>query len=173
MNAPITLYQITGEFLALEDILADASTGTIQDAEVVARWLDELEGNLAAKVERCIRYMQTQQALADAMRAEAKRLQERAAVHEHRIDRLKDALKHAMSAAGTKKIETPAGAVTLAQNGGKQPLALLVPLEQVPDSVCRFEKKIDDEKIREALEAAGGTTEYATLQARGFHIRVK
>jgi hypothetical protein len=174
MNAPMTLYVIDGDFRALEDLLEQAAEGASEaDAAVVSAWLEELHGKLDEKAERCVRYIRTQEAMRDALVSEAERLKARAAVHDNRVKRLKEALRFVMSAAGTKKIETPAGAVSLVANGGKQPVALLVPLDAVPDGVCRFEKKIDDEKIREALEAAGGTTDYATLQARGFHIRVK
>lgn len=183
MNAPYThkldlrsgtLYHITADFLALEDLLEQQSAGgTEADASIVAGWLEELSGKLEHKAEGVIRYVRTQEALRDALIEEAERLRSRAAVHDNRVRALKEAMRAAMAVAGTKKIETPAGVVSIAGNGGKQPVALLVPLEQVPDEVCRLERKIDDEKLRAALEAAGGETHYAVLQARGNHVRIK
>lgn len=173
MNAPVTLYTITQEFIALEDLLEEQAGATEADADVVAGWLAELEGSLASKVERCVRYIRTQEALSQAMTEEAARLRARADVHDNRVKRLKDAMRLAMATAALTKIETPAGAVAVQRNGGKQPVSLLVPLEAVPDDVCRLEKKIDDEKIRAALEAAGGSTDYAVLQERGTHLRIR
>lgn len=127
MHSPsnVTLYTITADFLALEELLEQQSTATDADADVVAKWLEELSGALDSKIDRCIQYVRSQEALATAATEEADRLRARARIHENRVARLKEAIKFVFGIHQIKKVETPHGSVRVQGSGGKQPIEVL------------------------------------------------
>jgi hypothetical protein len=166
-----TLYTIAAEFRALEDLIDEQANATEADLDVVARWMDEQQGALETKLSRCVAWIREQESLAQAREDEAKRLRDLAKVNTNRVSRLKEAIKFIFESQGLKKVETLMGNITLAGNGGKQPVAIDdVPLEAIEP---RFTKVVrDDEKIRAALEAGESLT-FARALPRGSHIRVK
>ena len=166
-----TLYTIAAEFRALEDLIDEQANATEADLDVVARWMDEQQGAFETKLSGCIAWIREQESLGQAREDEAKRLRDLAKVNSNRVARLKEAIKFVFESQGLKKVETPMGNVTLAGNGGKQPVAIDdVPLEAIEP---RFTKVVrDDEKIRAALEAGESLT-FARALPRGCHIRIK
>lgn len=173
MSAP-TLYKITGDWLALGDLLAESETGTIADAAVVAEWLKELGGSLESKIDGCVQFLRIEESIGKAALEESQRLRARAAVHEARVERIKEAMKIALEAAGEKKIETPHGAVWTQANGGKRRIELDRPIDELPKEIVKMVPTLDEEAARAALEAADGNeTSWGRLAPRGTHLRVK
>lgn len=173
-----TLYEITAEFLALEDLLeqqAEAEiNGTEADADVVSRWLEELSGARDSKITRCAQYVLSQEAIEESLRAEARRLSARADVHAGRVRRLKAAMLEAMEVTGIRKVEGIAGCVSVAQNGGKEPMQIDLPPERMPPELVMLVPTIDKEAARAALEQADGkTTTWGRLLPRGKHVRIR
>lgn len=168
-----TLYTIGEEFIALERILEEQPDGATEaDLDTVAHWLEELHGKLEEKLSRCIAYIREQEALSEARLAEAQRLRESAAVPANRVKRLKEAIRFVFETQGLKKIETALGNVTLAGNGGKAPLEVLVPVDQLPDDCKRVVVEPDLDAIRAVL-AKGESVTFARALPRGNHIRIK
>lgn len=102
-------------------------------------------------------------AKADAARNAAKRLKER--LHEY------------MVAKGVTELQGDIFKAAITANGGKEPLTVLVPVEQLDRKWCRITVAPDPEKLRAAAvngeirDDAGGLV--AKLEPRGTHLRFR
>lgn len=169
-----TLYNIAQDFIALEQLIAEEQAGghTEDDLDVVARWFEEMGGALEQKLQRCIAYVREQELLAVAAGSEADRLSEIKRIRENRVKRVKEAIKYVFEVQGLKRVETPLGAVTLAANGGKAPMELLKPVEELPAEHIKWTPTADADGIRARLEK-GETLTFAILKPRGQHVRIQ
>lgn len=175
-----SLYELGEEFEVLEQLLdeaAEAGTADLAVAEIVAKWLTELEGELELKLERCIRYVQSLEALAAARRAESKRLSELAQVCDQRIETMRAGIKALFQRTGHKKVETLLGVVRLKKAGGKRALEVLVPVSQLPESFVVREPEADRGALYEAAllaEELGHRDDFpfARLKPQGVNIEI-
>ena len=80
-------------------------------------------------------------------------------------------MKEAFIAMGMKKLETKRFCVSVAKNGGKQPLDIH---GEVPKEYQKVETVTSDDKdkIREALDA-GTELDFAKLEARGTRLSIR
>jgi hypothetical protein len=168
-----TLYEITADFRALEELLETQAESGEADADVVAHWLEELSGALTDKVDRCVCYIKSQEALESAAKAEAARMQARAAVHAGRVERLKAALRFALDTQGLARVEAPHGTVSIQKNGGQQKMTIPT-IDAVPGAFVKQVPTLDADAARAALEAAPGqAAPWGHLEPRGSHVRVR
>jgi len=171
-----TLFEISQDMQAFDDLLEE-SEGGFDDPEVqeiLAKMGDEIMGDLENKVDNYAAYIQTLTFRAKARKEEAKRLTERAKISENHADRMKDFLKKVLEFNEVKKIDTPRFLVSVAGNGGKQPLECNVLPEDLPDEY-RTEKVTyakNGDAIREAL-LAGKEVAGCRLLERGTSLRIK
>jgi hypothetical protein len=176
MNAPVrnvSIFDIAAEFHALDDLLEQQEgNATIEDADVVAKWLDALEGAFSSKVENYITYLRNQEVLASGLADESKRLRERAAIHANRVKRLKDALMFVMKLRELDHVETKRGTVAIQGNGGKEACEIFAADDVIP---ARFFKKVrDDAAVRAALEAGDEEAKrIARFLPKGQHLSIK
>jgi hypothetical protein len=161
MSAPTaTLYEISGDLAALEDLLTEVG-GELPDEVAEAAidaWLEETGTATREKVDNYCGLIRELESRAAARKAEAKRLKSR--------------LLWFFEAHQLKTLETARFRVTAAQNGGLAPLIISVPLEEVPDEFIEFVRKPMNPMIRELLEA-GERLPFAELGERGKSIRIK
>jgi hypothetical protein len=181
MSAPQTLYAITAEYRALDQLLAEAEEAgqdlsSPEVAEIVTRWWLALDGDLKDKAARCIAVIREQEALSSAAKAEADRLATYAASKAARAARVRDMVHAAMTAAQVKRLDTPLGAVTVAANGGKAPLVVddVDPLmvQAVYPHLVEVKTTINKEAVREVL-ASGLPLPFAAIGERGTHLRIR
>jgi hypothetical protein len=182
MSAPQTLYAITEEYRALDQLLAEAEEAgqdlsSPEVAEIVTRWWLALDGDLTAKAHRCIAVIREQEGLSELAKAEAARLAAYAASKAARAARVRDAVHAAMQVAQVKRLDTPLGAVTVASNGGKAPLVVaddVDPLMVQDDYTDLVEVKasINKAAVRDALEH-GQPLPFAAIGERGTHLRIR
>ena len=113
-------------------------------------------------------------ARAELRKSEARRLMELAQVDENRAKLLKDRLKAFFEVHSLKTVETARYKLSLAKNGGKQPLILddSIPVTQLPEQFQRVSVDPDTAAIRSALER-GELLEFAQLGERGTSLRIK
>ena len=83
-------------------------------------------------------------------------------------------MKWFFNAHNLKTVETARYKLSLAKNGGKQPLILdeSIPVSQLPEQFQKVSIDPDTTAIREALER-GEKLEFAQLGERGTSIRIK
>jgi len=163
-----TLYQLTEEMQALDELLANAENPDSPEIfEAIQRAL-ALQDERERKVDAYCSLIAELTARGAARKAEAERLAENARVQFAAVDRLKKSLLDSFNTLGIKKLETERFTVAVQKNGG------VLPLEITGDVPATFNRVIvspDADKIRAALE----TTElpFAKLSERGSHVRIK
>lgn len=171
-----TLLDITDDLRAIDDLLAECD-GDISDPQImqaIEDWFSELDSNLLQKCDNYAAFITELQSRARTRKEEAERLANRAKIDENHAQFLKHRLLCAMQERGQKKIETNRYRISVANNGGKQPVDIHAP-DRVPRDLCkhipeRYEPDVD--VIRERL-AKGEWVSGATLQDRGRHLRIK
>ncbi len=160
-----TLYEITGQYLELYEMLESADE---VEAKVIMDTLDGMDGELEEKADGYAKIMADLDAEALKFEKEADRLAARAGQLRNRIRMLKERLKAAMILCDRRKFKTGFYSFSICKNGGAAPME--VDETAVPDD---YMKKIPDtSKIREAL-TEGKVLPFAALKERGEHLRIK
>jgi hypothetical protein len=170
---PQTLLDITEDLRALDALLEEFGGDISEPAAeaAVSQWVAELEANLGRKAEGYAALISELDARVEFRRSEARRLAERAKVDERKADWLRHRLLDAMNRTGTPVIETERYRLSVARNGGKQPLDIH---DVVPTDWCRVEvvQQPDKDRIREALEQ-GTHLPFANLMPRGERLVIR
>lgn len=161
-----TLYEITGDYLRLMQMLED---GDEFDAQVFNDTLEGIEGEFEVKADNYARIIKELLAESEKYAAEIGRMQKRQEVLANNADRLKKHLYNSMKLTGKTKFKTDLFSFGIQKNGGKQPMEI-IPGADVPDEFCK--KEPDNAKIREALES-GAELPFAILKERGEHLSIK
>ena len=166
-----TLLEITDNMVVLDDLIQECG-GNMEDPQIedaISTWISEMQDDLDNKVDNYAAFITDLKARSATRKAEADRLAARARTDSSTAAFLANRLKIALTELGIKKLETDRYRVTVAGNGGKQPLDIY---GEVPHefSVVRLEP--DKNKIREALES-GKELDFAILQDRGNRLSIK
>lgn len=171
-----TLYAIGADMEALADLLHEVGGDVSEDDAEAAidRWLEENAHALGDKLDGYGTIIRQFEERAAFRKAEADRLRALAQTDENNVKRLKDRLRWFFETHGIQKQETARFKFSLAANGGKAPLELLVPPEEIPSAwrteVVTYRPETD--AIREALEK-GTELRFARLGERGRHVRLR
>lgn len=170
-----TLFDITADLQALDDLLAEAG-GDVTDPRVdqaVSHWMDELDVDLRTKVDNYAAFIREMEARSAERKAEAQRLQARASADASSATFLKMRLKMALELRGLAKLETARYRVAVSYNGGSLPVLVEaeanIPQEFIREQVIR---DIDKDKLRQALES-GQAIPGARLGARGTRLSIR
>lgn len=171
-----TLYELREDFLNLDVLISE------QPAELDAELALELDRVFAAlaedeanKLESYYRLIRRLEMEASAAKAEAEQYAMAARYRENTVARLKDRLKQHLDATGRTKAATASGKTFAIQtNGGKEPLKIAdgVDVETLPPCFVRVVKSVDTDAVRAALKD-GGEFDWATLEPRGSHLRIR
>ncbi len=163
----MTLYNISGEIQYLRMLAEDPDT----DPQLFADTMEALSLELADKAEGYVVVMKELEAQADMFDKEIERLQERKKALTNNASRMKENLMTSMRSAGLEKLPTEHFKLSIAKNGGLQPLKL-ADISKIPQEFIINEPKADTKKIREAL-AQGEKLDFATLEPRGTHLNIR
>lgn len=165
----MTLYELTGELLELLRMAEDPEV----DEQMLADTMEGIELEIEDKADAYAKVMQELESDADKLKGEIERLQTRKRTIDNNIVRIKKSLKESMEATGKTKFKTDLFSFNIAKNGGKAPLLIDVDVDELPDDMCRLERKPDTEAIREYVEKNGGKVSFAHLCERGTSLRIK
>ena len=113
-----TLYEITGQYLALYEMLESADE---LEMKVITDTLEGMDGELEEKADAYAKIMTELDAEAAKFEKEADRLAERAGQLHSRSKLLKDRLRSAMILCNRKKIKTDLYSFAICKNGGAAP----------------------------------------------------
>lgn len=165
----MTLYELTGEFLELFQLMEDPE----MDEEALRDTLEGMEGEFDAKIDGWCRVVKSLEAEAKALKEEGKRLADRGRAIENRIANMKAFMMQSMQAVG----KTEAGELLKAKitkNGGLAPLVFDegVTPEDVPLIFRKVTVDFDNKAIRDALEE-DQVIGFAHLGERGESLRIK
>jgi hypothetical protein len=159
-----TLYDITGEFLELYELMTDPDC----DEDAIQGSLESLVGELEVKAGGYSKVIKTLEMEQKAAEDVAKAFTEKATVRKNHIKRMKDALLHAMDVAGLNQVAAGDFTIRIQKNGGKEPLKIT---GDVPDNMMRVIMEPDNDRIREYLSEH--EADWAHLEERGRHIVIK
>lgn len=173
-----TLYQISEDLTALEDILTQGD-GEISDDEAglaLEAWFDALGEERDAKIDNYCALIAELTTKASAREVEGNRLMALATTDANAAKRLRDRLKLFLDAHGMTKLETNRFKLTVAKNGGASPL--LIPDEwtsdpsSAPEQFHRRIVQLDKNAIRTAIED-GQDIPGVAIGERGTHLRIR
>ena len=166
------LYEITGELLALQELLENP----LDDEDVLKDTLEAVQGEYEFKLESYCKVIKNLEADIVGIKAEVDRLSGKRKVLENNIDRLKKAMFDSMKATNTPKVKGQLFTVAIQKNGGVIPINYDKNDKNItanlPDHLVNIVKTPNLEAIRELLEA-GKVVDGFTLGERGESIRIK
>lgn len=168
-----TLFAIGDDLEKLNELL-DSVADDAQQQELIAQWFETLGEERDKKLDGYAALITEMTARAELRKSEAKRLQQLAAEDENRARLLKDRLKLFFELHELKAVQTSRYKLSLAKNGGRQPLILdeSVPVTQLPERFQKVSIDPDATAIRDALER-GEKLDFAHLAERGTSLRIK
>jgi hypothetical protein len=171
-----TLLQLGGDESALSELLAELE-GDLTDEETckaIDQWIAENQDNLDKKLDGYCHIITELQARAEVRKKEAQRLAELARQDAASAQRLKDRLKWFMESRGMARLETPLHKLSVAQNGGKQAVRLLVEPEALPEYYQTVKVEANMDAIRNGLEMQRSElAPLAELEPRGTNLRIR
>ena len=141
-----SLYQLTEAYQELLSMALDPET----DPEALADTMEAIDGEIEVKADGYAKVMKELKAIADARKAEAKRLLDGAKSVEANIDRMKSALMTAMKLTGKTKFKTE----LFGYNIQKNPPSLKIDMpDRVPEEfLIPQEPKVDSAAIKKELK---------------------
>jgi hypothetical protein len=173
-----TLLQISDEMRTLDNLVAEiaAEGGDISQVEdTITAWFNEIGEKRDQKVDNYCALVREFELRAKARDEEVQRLQKRVETDLNAAGFLKARLKSFFEEQGIKKIETERYTVSIAKNGGQQPIEYTCDPDQMFDSdhtKCVETWKWDTEKVRADLEA-GKELPFAKFKERGTRLSIR
>ena len=168
-----TLTELSSEVFDLERQL-DQAEGDQAQQETITAYLESTQEAVELKLDRYATFIRELEARANYRNEEAKRLAHLGKVDLDKVEFLKCQLKHFFHSHELSRVETPHFRLSLVQNGGKAPVQVLVPAEDLPE-VFRSQTtvyKADLDGIRASIES-GNAVPGAILREKEHSIRIK
>jgi hypothetical protein len=169
----MSLYGITTDLSHILDRIMESGSDSPEVQAELDATLEGLDAALEEKADDYCGLIRELELRADSRAAEAKRIRALADADANLAHRLKDRLKGAMETTGKLKLSTARFALTVATNGGKQPLEIdPTAIAVMDDALVVVKREPNKDAIRAALEA-GESVPGCTLLPRGTSLRVR
>lgn len=175
-----TLFDIEVELRRWNDHVEETG-GEIADplAEgIIEDWFNSIAAERAKKLDGYLYLIRQLESEAAAAKAMVEQFAKKQRSRESRVAYLKEMLKGHMERTGVDKLHTAEGfTVSIVRNGGNAPIEFLVPVDHLPDDLCKIERKPDLNKIRHEIKLSDSSSEltrfpYAVEGERGTHLRI-
>lgn len=161
------LYELTGEFLQLMDLLEDEET----DEQCIMDTLEGIEYEIEMKADGYAKIIKSLESKLDGLGKEADRLNARKKTFENRIKWLKQNLEMCMRVTGKRKFTTDLFSFNIQKNGGKRKLVVDVDVEKIPEQYrVKQPDAIDGDSIREYLKESGLAGQDGSLNCDFAHL---
>lgn len=160
------LYEITGDFLRLLDMMEDPDA----DQEALTNALEDLQDEFEAKAEGYGKVIRQLEADVEAFKREEEWFRRKRVTLENNVTKLKTALMRAMELTGNQKLDAGAFKFSIAKNGGKRPVLIT---GDVPEQFLKFKAEADNEKIRQFLDKIDYECEWARYGDAGSHLNIR
>ena len=165
----MTLYDLTGEVLQLQELLA---SGDVVDTELLKNVLSDTTEDYDAKLEAYAKVIKNLSSDVDAIKAETERLTSRKKALENNISALKNRMYERMKALGKTKVKGELFTVSIQANGGRIPVIVDVDTSELPDDLVKIEEKPDIDAITAYIEKHPDT-KLAHFGLRGESLRIR
>lgn len=172
----VSLYHLEAAFAALEAELLDSGGEWTPETEAAFAALGEME---ADRMDAYACVIRNAEAEAEVFGRERDAFAEKASAAANRAKRLKARLLDYLQARDLKELRGHLWRAAVTPNGGKAPVEVLLPPEQLPPELARTVVQPDLELIRTAADHAGGEVRLsdgrlvARLLPRGSHLRIR
>lgn len=160
-----SLYQITGDFLKVQDML---EKGLIDEADDT---LESIEGDWEDKAENVVKMIRSLNADASVYKEESDYYADKARTATSRAQHLQDYLYKSMKMIGKERATAGNFKLAIAKNGGKLKLHIDDPTH-LPMQYQKMTFSPDNEKLREALDKGEHITG-VWYEERGDSLRIK
>lgn len=158
-----TLYELTGQYLALMEIAEEADPDILRDT------LEALDGEIEEKADNCAKVIKNLEGKEDALDKEIARLQDRKRSVNNSIKSIKGNLERAMITTGKKKFKTDLFSFGIQKN---PPTVQVMDEAAVPEQFWKQQDPVLDKKALMAFIKENGPTEYAQL-TQGESLRIR
>lgn len=170
------LYDIASEFKTLRDIAEnslefDPETGEIIDtSDLINELFNELNMTLSDKLENSAYVISELEAMADALKVESKRLNERAVMWVKNAERLKGLMQYALEQTDDKKLKTDKFTFSLRKSESVE-IDALIDVEDFDRKYVRIKREFDKTKIKSALKAGEEITGARIVEKQSLQIK--
>ncbi|MFT9285966.1 MAG: siphovirus Gp157 family protein [Lacticaseibacillus paracasei] len=161
-----TLYDLQGKYASLLELAEDGTT----DPEVLADTMDSIVDAINDKAEGYAQVIRQIKADIEANKKERDRFEARIKSYQSNLSTISQRLVEVMTETNQRKIKTPLFTISVAKNGGKQPI--YIDQDNLQADVFKVKREPDTDKIRKRLEA-GEKVPGAELKPRGEHLLIK
>lgn len=158
------LYELTGEWIQLMDKLEAG-----EDVELEFNETDEAFEEKAEKYAMMIRNLENDY---EAFDKEEKHYKEKKSICKKGIEKLKNNLESAMIITGKRKFKKGVFSFSIQKNGGKLPVIVDVPTEELEDEFVIVTEKPDLTAIEKYINETGDIT-FAHFGERKEGLRIK
>lgn len=142
------------------------------DEQTARDTLEAVFGEIEYKAESMAKIIRMFNASAETAKAEADRLSARAKSFNNKADFIKSVLFENMKAINKTKIKTPLFTISIAKNGGKEPLKITGSLDDIPGKYLIPQPPVpNNDAIRALLTEK--EVEWAHLEPRGEHLGIR
>lgn len=161
------LYELTGQFLELMDMLEDEDC----DEQCIMDTLESLEYEIEEKADGYAKIIKSIESDINGLGKEIDRLSNRKKIFENRIKWLKQNLEMSMRAIGKRKFTTDLFSFGIQKNGGKRKLTVDVDIENIPEDYrIKQPDVIDGDKARDYLKENGLEGQDGSINCEWFHL---
>ena len=166
-----SLYELTGVYFELEDMLLDEEV----DEQTVLDTLEGVKGEIEVKAEGYVKVLRSIESQAETYAKEAEAFAKKAKTAKNRAESLKKALFNAMTEMNIPEIKTDLFKLKIVGNGGLQPLWVTEDISEIPEDFIRIKREADKDEIAEHLKTLPEDVElpWAHLEPRGKHLSIK
>ena len=161
------IYELTGQFLQLLDMLEDEEV----DEQVIMDTLESVEYEIEDKADEYAKIIKALEADVDGIQKENDRLTSRKKTYENRIKWLKQNLEMCMRATGKQKFTTDLFSFNIQKNGGKRKLTIDVDVDNIPEEYrIKQPDAVNGDKLREYLKENGLEGQDGSLNCEWCHL---
>ena len=161
----MTLYELTGEFNYLQNLIEDGEDLPIDEFEETKEAFEE-------KAENYAKVIRNLEADIEGLKAEEKRLKEKRVRVEKGVENLKNNLESAMIQTGNRKFKKGVFSFSIQKNGGALPVIVDVPTDDLDDEFVIIEEKPDKKAIEKYIKETGDVS-FAHFGSRGESLRIR
>ena len=158
-----SLYELTGQYLALMEIAEEADPDVLRDT------LEGINGEFEDKADNCAKVIRNLEGNVEAIKAEIERLEKKKKGWENSIQSIKKDLERSMIITGKRKFKTLLFSFGIQKN---TPSVNVKDASKVPAQFWKKQDpKLDRTSLKEFLKE-NGNTEYAEL-VQGESLRIR
>lgn len=161
------LYELTGDFLQLMDMLEDEDT----DEQCIMDTLEGIEFEIEQKADGYAKIIKSLESDIKGLETESDRLTNRRKTFENRIKWLKQNLEMSMRVTGKMKFTTDLFSFGIQKNGGKRKLTIDVEVDRLPEEYkVKQPDSVDGDKLRDFLKEKGLPGKDGSINCEWCHL---